>query len=413
MLRRFLIPLAMAIAALTAVAGCAATYDRPQPGGFEQPRGEVDVSYFYGALSPYGDWIQTDEYGLVWCPINEPVDWRPYTDGEWVWTNYGWTWVADEDWGWAPYHYGRWYDDAYNGWCWVPGRDWSPAWVAWREGGGYIGWAPLPPAMGWQVNVGFSSNDWDHMPGVEHYWWSFALARDLPGPGISRRLAPRHRGGVLVAETHNITNYTYVDAHVANRSLDIEPIRRAHGKNIPTRVITDISAPPASHSRQVAGNTFNAYRPEMREAPAQAAPAAVRPARRVPVNAEQANRAPQVTPQTQARIDREAVALRTREAADKKRLQQDQLQETKKPPVGVDADKLRAQHQQEQKALDNQTARDERVLKSRQEQRQQNPATKADSPRKQAQPVKDAKGDAGNNGKNDGKNNDKPDRNNK
>src|SRR5262249_49228579 len=30
-------------------------------------------------------------------------------------------------------------------WVWVPAVQWAPAWVTWREGGGYIGWAPLPP----------------------------------------------------------------------------------------------------------------------------------------------------------------------------------------------------------------------------------------------------------------------------
>jgi hypothetical protein len=32
-----------------------------------------------------------------------------------------------------------------RGWGWVPGTMWGPAWVSWRSGGGYAGWAPLPP----------------------------------------------------------------------------------------------------------------------------------------------------------------------------------------------------------------------------------------------------------------------------
>jgi hypothetical protein len=36
------------------------------------------------------------------------------------------------------------YDSSY-GWLWTPGTQWAPAWVSWREGGDYIGWAPLPP----------------------------------------------------------------------------------------------------------------------------------------------------------------------------------------------------------------------------------------------------------------------------
>ena len=33
-----------------------------------------------------------------------------------------------------------------RGWCWIPGTTWGPAWVNWRWGGGYVGWAPMAPA---------------------------------------------------------------------------------------------------------------------------------------------------------------------------------------------------------------------------------------------------------------------------
>ncbi len=62
-----------------------------------------------------------------------------------LWTTAGWTWVTDEPWGWATYHYGRWAMLDGVGWIWLPGRVWGPAWVAWRWGGGYAGWCPLGP----------------------------------------------------------------------------------------------------------------------------------------------------------------------------------------------------------------------------------------------------------------------------
>src|SRR5439155_23110527 len=40
------------------------------------------------------------------------------------------------------------------GWVWVPDTTWGPSWVDWRFGGGYVGWAPLPP---YGVNVVFDS----------------------------------------------------------------------------------------------------------------------------------------------------------------------------------------------------------------------------------------------------------------
>lgn len=60
-------------------------------------------------------------------------------------TEYGWTWVSDWDWGWAPFHFGRWAVMTGLGWGWVPGTQWGPAWVSWRAGGGFVGWAALPP----------------------------------------------------------------------------------------------------------------------------------------------------------------------------------------------------------------------------------------------------------------------------
>jgi len=43
-------------------------------------------------------------------------------------TDDGMTWVSDYNWGWAPFHYGRWdYNDSY-GWFWIPDNEWGPAW---------------------------------------------------------------------------------------------------------------------------------------------------------------------------------------------------------------------------------------------------------------------------------------------
>src|ERR1700687_2264655 len=113
---------------------------------------EVSVDFFYNNLSG-GSWIEVGDYGYCWQPdVAASADWRPYSDGYWAYTDLGWTWVSYEDFGWATYHYGRWVRLSGRGWVWVPGRDedleWGPAWVSWRTGGDYIGWAPLPPARG-------------------------------------------------------------------------------------------------------------------------------------------------------------------------------------------------------------------------------------------------------------------------
>lgn len=167
------------VMALMALASCAtnrfgvasAQYD-PAGGGYVDNGGagyvgaSVDVGVFHESLSPYGDWVYVSHFGRVWRPYRAivGVDFRPYlTGGHWVYTDYGWSFESDYDWGWAPFHYGRWFLDPYYGWVWVPDTVWAPAWVDWRFGGGYVGWAPLAP-VGFSVGFGFYRPVWCFVP---------------------------------------------------------------------------------------------------------------------------------------------------------------------------------------------------------------------------------------------------------
>jgi hypothetical protein len=108
-----------------------------------QPQEQID---FEAALEGYGHWVEHPRLGDVWVPDNVPQDWQPYRIGHWVYSDeWGWYWNSDEDFGWVTYHYGRWYLDRELGWAWVPGDEWGPAWVNWRQGDDFVGWAPTPP----------------------------------------------------------------------------------------------------------------------------------------------------------------------------------------------------------------------------------------------------------------------------
>ena len=120
----------------------------------------ISFQVFYDELLPYGDWIRDPVHGYVWVPYAEP-NFQPYaTNGHWVMSTYGNTWVSNYAWGWAPFHYGRWYFDDYLGWAWVPGYEWGPAWVNWRSNAGYYGWAPLGPGISIHVAVNIPSHHW-------------------------------------------------------------------------------------------------------------------------------------------------------------------------------------------------------------------------------------------------------------
>lgn len=131
---------------LAFLASCVATISEAPP---PTPSPESRLT-FYEVLSPYGEWFDVAPYGPVWRPYHDVVgpDFVPYdTGGRWVYSDSGWIFDTDWNWGWVPFHYGRWLNlGAVEGWVWVPGTVWGPAWVDWRVGGGYVSWAPLPPA---------------------------------------------------------------------------------------------------------------------------------------------------------------------------------------------------------------------------------------------------------------------------
>ena len=137
---------------------------------------------FRDALSPYGQWVETPQYGQVWVPSQSIVgsDFTPYySGGRWALSDYGWTWVSEYNWGWAPFHYGRWMNIGNYGWSWIPGRVWGPAWVHWRTGGGYVGWAPLPP-RGVRIAPPYGGY------AARRAYWNFVPAAQLTSPRLFR-----------------------------------------------------------------------------------------------------------------------------------------------------------------------------------------------------------------------------------
>ncbi len=140
----------------------------PAAGAQAQEKGaEYTYAEFYNDLAPYGQWIEDPHYGYVWSPGVEG-GFRPYfTNGHWAMTQYGNTWISDYIWGWACFHYGRWTFDTYYGWLWVPGQDWGAAWVMWRSGPGFLGWAPLDPGYSFKENQVADA----YLPPKD--WWVF------------------------------------------------------------------------------------------------------------------------------------------------------------------------------------------------------------------------------------------------
>ena len=159
---------------------------------------DVSLETFYEELSPYGVWINDPQYGYVWRPDVDQDEFRPYyTNGHWEMTKYGNTWVSDYEWGWAPFHYGRWHHSSRRGWIWVPDTRWGPAWVSWRSGGGYYGWAPLGPGINININIGR----------IPDFYWVFVPQRNIYYDRYPRYDRYRNRN---IYNNTIIINNTYV-----------------------------------------------------------------------------------------------------------------------------------------------------------------------------------------------------------
>src|SRR5205085_5883481 len=194
-----------------------------------EARTDISIDFFYDNLGDDGSWIEAGEYGYCWQPsiAVSNASWRPYSDGYWAYTDLGWTWVSYEDFGWATYHYGRWIRLRGRGWVWVPGREWGPAWVSWRTGGDYVGWAPLPPRRAGEY--------WDEQPitarvdiefDIGPAYYNFIDVRYLGEPVLRERIFAPEQNVTYITKTVNVTNITYNNSTVYNYGPDYNTLSR-------------------------------------------------------------------------------------------------------------------------------------------------------------------------------------------
>jgi hypothetical protein len=217
----------LAVLAATAVCGANSFADLEVSAGISIHA----AADFEVPLAPLGTWVDVGAYGHCWHPRGVAVDWRPYCDGRWEYTDCGWYWESEEPWGWACCHYGSWVDDPTYGWLWVPGIDWAPAWVSWRIGDGYIGWAPMPPRrVGFEIGVS--------VPAA-----SFVFVQ---GGHFSDRLRP---SSVIVNNTTIINRTTVINNGIRAENRTFEGVG-------PRRVNVNVG-PPIAEIQRTTGHQFH------------------------------------------------------------------------------------------------------------------------------------------------------------
>ena len=251
-----------------------------------------------GDLDEYGTWSEVPEYGPVWRPTHVAAGWAPYRDGHWVFINpWGWTWVDDEPWGFAPFHYGRWV--SYGGyWGWAPGPIYArpvyaPALVTWFGGGGWgvgigfgggpsYGWCPLgfgEPFVPWYrgsrgyfgrvnvsntriTNINIVTNNYYDRHGT---WNHYANMRGATAVSERTMLNSRSvRGDMLRMSQRDFSNAP------RNREMGLAPTRESRlgmnaGRNAAAPPQRSFSRPVMSSGRGPEGGrggSFGGNRPE-------------------------------------------------------------------------------------------------------------------------------------------------------
>jgi hypothetical protein len=180
-------------------------------------------------LDRHGRWEQNADYGPLWIPRVVAPGWAPYAAGHWAFVQpWGWTWIDDAPWGFAPFHYGRWVF-LRNSWCWAPGTFvarpvYAPALVAWVGG----------PRVSVGISVGGGGSNF----GASVGWFPLA-PREVYVP--SYRVSPRYVQQVNITHVTNITNITTIvnNPQGAVRDMDFANRKFHHAvTTVPEGVIT-------------------------------------------------------------------------------------------------------------------------------------------------------------------------------
>ena len=223
----------------------------------------------YEGLDANGTWTNNPSYGPVWVPtVALSADWAPYREGHWAWiAPWGWTWIDDAPWGFAPFHYGRW---AYleGAWGWVPGPMmmaeppiYAPALVAFVGGGddsfrwgvnlsigGFMGagvaWFPLGPGEMWQPAYAYSPGYYNRVNNMN--------ITNIHNTNIHNTTINNINNITNINPIHNIHN-TYINQHVPGAVTAVPANTFVRGQSV-ARAALPFTPRQMAHARVGAGS---------------------------------------------------------------------------------------------------------------------------------------------------------------
>lgn len=278
----------------------------------EAVRSEVQYMTGGSELASYGSWNQTADYGEVWYPNDVGSDWAPYRDGHWAYVQpWGWTWVDNARWGFAPFHYGRWVQ-VNDRWGWIAGAPgapvggypvYAPAMVSFVDVGGA---ALTAAAIGFAAGalLGGYAPCWIPLgPREPYYPWYHTrgdyFARINGRYGVSREIIQRGPTyNVNIHETNVFVNRRAATVMPANAMARGEGVRAA-GRPLPVAALRDarpvrgghLVVPPTAQTPNLTRQVAQRYKVAL---PAQGARGPAAPGPRILPEAGRAARAPEL-----------------------------------------------------------------------------------------------------------------------
>ncbi|MBL8311196.1 MAG: hypothetical protein JNL19_12280 [Burkholderiales bacterium] len=221
-------------------------------------------------LDDYGNWVTYNDYGRVWFPSSVAANWAPYRFGRWSWVQpWGWTWVDDAPWGFAPFHYGRWIRIG-GRWAWCPGEYvarpvYAPALVTFFGGDGWSASPIIGPSYTW-VPLGWGE------PYVPWYTYTPTYWRQINRP-VVREIAINSYVEPWRPHTYaHLSVPGAVTAVAAGALTGGRPVAQHYVRNLAEAAVR--SAPPARMAEVVPLDRGEAIRPNV-SAPGAPAPGAI------------------------------------------------------------------------------------------------------------------------------------------
>jgi hypothetical protein len=255
--------------------------DRDRRIVYEQPPQYLSTDVTgYEDLNAYGSWVTDAGYGEVWVPRAVPAGWQPYRTGHWAYVQpWGWTWIDDQPWGFAPYHYGRWANSR-GRWIWVPPQRearpvYAPALVAFVGGielasalanrsSAPVGWFPLGPREAYVPP--YTTN--------REYYQRINRAARIDDRVLDERWERAQRREAIIPGQTTLMNQRFATVVPTAAFVGSQPVMRSALRVAPNQIAAAPVAPVAAPPAPTVSIANAAVQPARTPAPSTTAPGA-------------------------------------------------------------------------------------------------------------------------------------------